>query len=106
MVGRPDSSASPQMKRRPILLVVALVALTLLYLWKKVERAHIAQRFSEIEVEMQDLREENARLVAAIDQHSKPGTIKKIAEEQLHMVYPSGQLDESILENEGRSAAK
>jgi cell division protein FtsB len=94
------------MRRRPLILVVALVGFTLLYLWKKVELARIDQRLSEIENEVGDLREEDARLRATIDQYSKPRTIKKIAAEKLDMIYPTGQVDELILENEGRSATK
>ncbi len=94
------------MRRRPLILVGALVGLTLLYLWKKVELARIAQRLVEIESEMVDLREEDARLRAAIDQYSKPGTIKRIAEEKLGMIYPTGQVDELILENEGGNRPK
>lgn len=94
------------MRRRPLILVVALVGFTLLYLWKKVELARIDQRLSEIGSEMGDLREEDARLRAAIEQYSKPGTIKKIAAEKLDMIYPTGQVDELILEDKGRSATK
>jgi hypothetical protein len=89
--------------RRYILLVVFLVAVTVLYTWKKVEMASVAKRISSAEVRADSLVEERSKLTASIAFRKKPGNIKKIAEEQLGMVYPTGRMIDLILDApEGR----
>ena len=80
--------------RRQAGLLVLLVAVTLLYVWKKVELASVARRIDAHQVRSEELQEESARLTAAIVFKKKPGAIERIARGQLGMEYPAGRLTE------------
>ena len=70
------------------------MAITLLYVWKKVELASIARQIDQHEARIGELREEGSRLTAAVVFKKKPGAIEQIARGQLGMEYPAGRLTE------------
>ena len=89
--------------RRNALLVAVLVAITVLYTWKKVELARVARQISSAEIQAGNLEEEQSKLMAAIASRKKPGVIKKIAEDKLGMVYPTGRVTDLILDESDRT---
>ena len=84
--------------RSYVLLVPFLVAATVLYTWKKVETAGVARRINDAEIQAAHLIEKRAKLTALVAFKKKPGNIKKIAEEELGMVYPRGKVVDFIVE--------
>lgn len=80
--------------RRQAGLLILMVAVTLLYVWKKVELTSIARQVDAHQVRSEELREESARLTAAVVFKKKPGAIERIARGQLGMEYPAGRLTE------------
>jgi len=81
-----------------IFLVAFLVAVTVLYTWKKVETASVARRINNAEIQAASLIGERSKLTALVAFKKKPGNIKKIAEEQLGMVYPTGRMVDFIVD--------
>ena len=95
MTTRKRSSRRPQAAHRRLAsLLVLLVAVTLLYVWKKVELASVAREIDAHQVRSEELREERARLTAAVVFKKKPGAIERMARGQLGMEYPAGRLTE------------
>ena len=92
-MARPGSArrAAPPAGRR-ILLLLATVACTILFVGKKVELDNLARRLEQVDGRLSVLQEEQARLTAAIVFKQKPGAIEQIARGRLDMVYTSGQL--------------
>jgi hypothetical protein len=80
--------------QRGFYVLIALVALLVVHLWRKVEAANVARRVDAARTRIENLDEERSRLVASIAFHLKPGAIQGLAVTQLGMVYPSGQLTE------------
>ncbi len=95
MTTRKGSPSRPQAThRRQTGLLVLMVAVTLLYVWKKVELASVARQIDSHQVRSEQLREESARLTAAVVFKKKPGAIEQIARGQLGMEYSAGRLTE------------
>ncbi len=80
--------------QRGFYVVVVVVAMMVVYLWRKVETANVARRADAARNRIEALHEERSRLVAAIAFRLKPGAIQGLAVTQLGMVYPAGQLTE------------
>ena len=68
-----------------LLLVTVAVAVTTAHVWRKVERADVAQRISAARARADVLQEERSRLRADVVMRTKPGIIKHIAETRLKM---------------------
>jgi hypothetical protein len=67
---------------------------TLLNIWQKIELAGVARQLDVCQDQIEELREEEARLTAAIVFKMKPGAIEGIARGRLEMDYPAGRLTE------------
>ena len=74
-----------------IFLVGALVGATLFRVWQKVEMTRVAGGIGDAHVRIGLLRQERAKLLAAIAIKSNPVYVEQIAMEDLGMVRPSGQ---------------
>jgi cell division protein FtsL len=101
-----DRGGVPLLHRKYIVLVILLVAITVLYTWKKVEWASVAQRISNAEAQTDRLVEERSKLMAGIALRKRPGNIKKIAEDKLGMVYPAGRVVNLVLDAPEEGAAQ
>ncbi|MBN62866.1 MAG: hypothetical protein CME20_16045 [Gemmatimonadetes bacterium] len=74
-----------------IFLVGALVGATLFHVWQKVEMARVAGGIDAAHARMGQLRQERAKLLAAVAIKSNPTHVEQIAVEELGMVRPSRQ---------------
>ena len=74
-----------------IFLVGALVGATLFHVWQKVEMTRVASGIDDAHVRIGQLRQERAKLLAAIAIKSNPVYVEQIAVEDLGMVRPSRQ---------------
>ncbi|MEW6749507.1 MAG: hypothetical protein AB1505_00830 [Candidatus Latescibacterota bacterium] len=79
--------------RRACLLFVG-VGVTTSYLGLKVELANVARRAERCQQQIATLKEERARLSAAVVFRQKPGAIENVARGQLEMEYPAGRPSE------------
>ena len=77
---------------RQIGLLILLVTATLLTVWKKVELASTLQQVDRDKARLSQLKEERAKLTAAVAFRKKPGAIEGIARGRLGMDYHRGQL--------------
>jgi len=79
------------------LAVAALVGMTILYLWCKVEMSAAAQGMFRARARLESLSEERAKLLAEVARQTRPTRIRRLAQEELGMVYPAsvGQLGKS-----------
>ena len=75
-----------------VILVVAVAAMTTLYLWQKVEFNQRAGTLRELREEVDGLERERSRLTASVMQKKKAGVIQRIAEGQLGMSLPKGRM--------------
>ena len=98
MLKRQESRSRFASHRGYVFLVVFLVAVTVLYTWKKVETASVTRRINNAEIQAASLIGERSKLTALVAFKKKPGNIKKIAEEQLGMVYPTGRVVDFIVD--------
>ena len=98
MLKRQESRSRFASHRSYFFLLAFLVAVTVLFTWKKVETASVARRINNAEIQAANLIEERAKLTALVAFKKKPGNIKKIAEEELGMVYPTGKMVDFIVE--------
>ena len=79
-----------------IFLVGALVGATLFHVWQKVEMAQGAGGSNDAHARMGQLRQERAKLLAAVAIKSNPAHVEQIAVEELGMVRPSRQSSGSL----------
>ena len=70
------------------------VAVTVCYLGLKVELADVARQAERCQAQIAALKEERAKLNAAVVFRQKPGAIESIARGELGMEYPQGRLNE------------
>lgn len=91
--------------RRRFYVLVLLVAVTVVYLWRKVETANVARQVDQALARIETLHDERSRLNAAIAFRMKPGAIQGVAVTELGMIYPSGQLTELADDMTGGSLA-
>jgi cell division protein FtsB len=94
MARRKSGRRQPVKADRRILLLLATVACTILFVGKKVELDNMARQLEQVEGRLQVLNDEQARLTAAIVFKQKPGAIEQIARGRLDMVYSSGRLSD------------
>ena len=74
-----------------IFLVGALVGATLFHVWQKVEMAQVAGGINDAHARIGQLRQERAKLLAAVAIKRNPVHVEQIAVEELGMVRPSTQ---------------
>ena len=79
-----------------IFLVGALVGATLFHVWQKIEMARVAGGIDAAHARMGQLRQERAKLLAAVAIKSNPAHIEQIAVEELGMVRPTRQSSGSL----------
>ena len=79
-----------------IFLVGALVGATLFHVWQKVEMARVAGGIDAAHARVGQLRQERAKLLAAVAIKSNPAHVEQIAVEELGMVWPSRQSSGSL----------
>ena len=75
-----------QTLRAYLAAVTAGVALTILYVWGKVEVAELMEDIADTEAEIASLRDEGTRLMAEVIRAKKPGVIVRRAESELKMI--------------------
>jgi cell division protein FtsB len=75
-----------QTLRAYVTAVAASVALTILYVWGKVEVAELMEDIAGAEAEIASLRDERTRLMAEVVRAKKPGVIVRRAESELRMI--------------------
>ena len=97
-VSKRSSGRHPIYSGWQIGLPALLVAATLLTVWKKVELANTLQQIDQDKARLSQLKEERARLTAAIVFRKNPGAIERIARGKLGMDYPVGRLAELTFE--------
>lgn len=83
---------SVQMLRAYVAAVAAGVALTVLYVWGKIEVAGLMEEIAGAETEIASLNDERTRLMAEVVRAKKPGVIVRRAESELKMI-PAHRLD-------------
>jgi cell division protein FtsL len=71
----------------PIFMIGAILGVTILYVWSKVELATLAREISTAEATLEAIAEEKSSLAASITVETKPGLIQERARQQLGMVY-------------------
>ena len=71
----------------PGLIIGAILGVTILYVWSKVELATLAREISSAEATLEAIAEEKSSLAASITVETKPGLIQERARRQLGMVY-------------------
>lgn len=81
-----------QTLRACVATVAAGVALTILYVWGKIEVAELMEDIAAAEAEIASLKDERTRLMAEVVRAKKPGVIVRRAESELKMV-PAHRLD-------------
>ena len=81
-----------QTLRAYVATVAAGVALTILYVWGKVEVAELMEGIAAAEAEIASLNDERTRLMAEVVRAKKPGVIVRRAEAELKMI-PAHRLD-------------
>jgi cell division protein FtsL len=74
--------------RLPVLLLVALVALTTAYIWTKVQLAKTLRQVETAQAQIRRLEEERDKLMASIAMKKKPGSIRERAQQELGMIDP------------------
>jgi hypothetical protein len=74
-----------------IFLVGALVGATLFHVWQKVEMARVAGGIDAAHARIGQLRQERAKLLAAVAIKRNPVHLEQIAVEELGMVRPPRQ---------------
>ena len=75
-----------QTLRAYVAAVAAGVALTVLYVWGKVEVAELMEDIAGAEAEVAALKDERTRLMAEVVKAKKPGVIVRRAESELRMI--------------------
>jgi len=70
------------------------VSVTISYLALKVELADVAREAERCQARIAALKEERAKLNAAVVFRQKPGAIERIARGELGMEYPAGRLSD------------
>ena len=81
-----------QTLRAYVATVAAGVALTILYVWGKIEVAELMDEIAGAEAEIASLNDERTRLMAEAVRAKKPGVIVRRAESELKMI-PAHRLD-------------
>lgn len=81
-----------QTLRAYVAAVAGGVALTILYVWGKVEVAELMEDIAAAEAEIASLNDERTRLMAEVVRAKKPGVIVRRAESELKMI-PAHRLD-------------
>lgn len=74
-----------------ILLVAGLVSATTGYVWVKVQISEAAMGLAQARSTAEGLREEHARLLAAVDMAQRPGIVRLRAGRELSMVDPGAR---------------
>ena len=84
--------------RTQALAVAALVGMTTLYLWCKVEMGTAAESMARARVQLESLDEERAKLLAQVARQTRPTRLQRLAQEELGMVFPAsvGQLERRL----------
>ena len=80
-----------------VCMLVVLVVLTTLYVWKKVELMRVSGQVNALKVQVENLREEQSRLIATVDLKKRPGAIVNAAQERLGMIHHPGNAPELIV---------
>lgn len=73
---------------RQLALVVAAIGGTTLFVWNKVQFEEVSRRTSVTQQSVERLLEDRSKLRAKMMQNSRPGTIKRLAEQKLNMGLP------------------
>ena len=87
-------------------VLVVIVVVTTLYVWKKVELMRVSGQINSLKVQVEELREEQSKLMATVDLKKRPGAIVNTAKSRLGMVYLSGRAPELIIETAMVETAK
>ena len=84
-------------QRMQIVSVIAAVAVTIAYTWKKVELTAVAQSIAIAHDRIESMQQEKTQLAASIAMKKRPGNIKDRAQGQLGMIYPTTRVIDLVI---------